>query len=93
MLVSAYRIGDSEVRHGLCDRVFQSAESWLKVTALVAVPTVYDDVEAITATVQTVTQNLADAVEDGVTITNPHHMRELRQTMYSLPYLVGAPWS
>ena len=49
----------------------------------------HDSEASLNATVRAMRQNLADAVEDGMIIASPHHMRELYFTTYSLPFLVG----
>jgi hypothetical protein len=67
-----------------------ASEDWVKLYALIALPLVHDSEAAISTRMDTMRQDLVDAVEDRLIISSPHHMRELYFATYGLPFLVRA---
>lgn len=66
----------------------QPGETWIKLYAVICVPVVADSAAAAKAAVDLVAQEVTDAVDDGLIISNPHHMRELYFANYALGYSV-----
>ncbi len=76
----------AHLRHAI--GLMPATENWVRLYALVALPLVHDSQAALAARVSTMRQDLADAVEDRLIISSPHHMRELYFATYGLPFLV-----
>ncbi len=66
----------------------QPGETWIRLFSMTAVPLVHDSVSSLNATIRHIQEDLEDALEDGVIISKPEHMRELYYSTYQLPFTV-----
>ena len=65
----------------------RAQHSWIQLFQLLALPVVWDSTSAMDDRLATMQRHVREALEDGMTVSRPHDMKELYSSTYLLPFM------